>query len=198
MSVYDQNIHILMQLETKDYYDKTTKLAVANFKGKEIYLTEFLYAKNRGLISDVKGHSEFDANYFRLLPYIFMNIEEGYLNTHTNRECYVISDNGGRKIIHVVDNEGFLISIHANRVKEFERFKKKATLMYSNLQGSNCAHFSILSPAGATFWRQASLIEELYTYFSKNCVTINARIENVCDPMDEEIVMVKNTVKKEA
>ncbi len=168
LTPHKTNIDTLLNMPKKPRYDKITKILVATVDGKDIYLTEFLFAKNRGFIEDISGHSEFDIGYFRLLPYVFMNIEEVYLNTQTGRDCYIFTDNTGKKIIHVVDDDRFLISIHANRPKEFERFKKKAVLKKSNLQGSDCAHFSILSPAGATFWRQASLIEQLYSYFSEN------------------------------
>jgi type I restriction-modification system DNA methylase subunit len=191
ISHYQTNITTLMAMPKKTRYDKETKIAVASYDGKDIYLTEFLFAKNRGYIEELRGHSEFAMNYFKLLPYIFMNIEEVYLNLQTGRDCHIFTDNTGKKIIHVIDTDGSLVSIHANREKEFERFKKKAELKKSNLQGSNCAHFSILSPAGATFWRQASLIEELYTHFSKNTLTQDDFIIVV-----DEILTAKETLKK--
>ena len=170
MILYEQNIQILIQLECKEKYDKETKIAVAKFNAKEIYLTEFLFAKNRGLIEDLRGHSEIDVNYFKLLPYIFMQgFDEILRNIHDDRMIYVFFDGTGRRIFHIVDEDNFLVSVFVVCEKNFHKQIGKRFEYISNLQG-RANNSSILSPA-SPFWRQASLIEELYTYFSKT-VTI--------------------------
>jgi len=190
LRLYQANILTLLRLEKKLLYDKETKIAIANHKGKEIFITEFLFAKNRGLIDDLRGHSEFEKEYFILLPYIFMHIEEVYKDLKSNRYCHIFTDDTDKKISHIVDDNGFLISIYCLREKEFERFKKKSELLHQTCKGV-CAHFSILSPARATFWRHASLIRKLYTHFSKNTLTQDDFIVLV-----DEILSAKETLKK--
>ncbi|MGZ8547246.1 MAG: hypothetical protein ACXW33_01390, partial [Sulfuricurvum sp.] len=119
-----------------------------------------------------------------------MNIEEVYKDLKSNRYCHIFTDDTGKKISHVIDDNGFLISIYCLREKEFERFKKKSELLHQACKGV-CAHFSILSPARATFWRHANLIQELYIHFSKNTLTQDDFIVLV-----DEILETKPKIKE--
>jgi hypothetical protein len=167
MILYEQNIQSLMQLECQEKYDKEIKIAVAKCNGQEIYLTEFLYAKQRGLIRDFRGHEEIEKSYFKLLPYLFSHnlFDEIYQNLDNHRFVYSIFDGNGRRIFHVVDEENFLVSVYVISEDRYKRQIEKKFKFTANLS-ERAVISSILSPAGP-FWRQTDLIEELYNYFSK-------------------------------
>ncbi len=163
--LYKKNINYLLNLPQKDKYDKTTKYAISSIGEKKIYITEFLFAKQRGYIKELRGHGEIDINYYKLLPFIFKYYQTKYFDTKSKRFIYMIDDNDGRKISHVLDDDGFLISIYLLRKNELKRFLKKAQLLYTNPDGE--APISpILSPARATFWRHLEMIEQLYQIFT--------------------------------
>ena len=172
MQQYLKNIYNLIYLKKKQKYDKTTKFAVAKINNKEVFLTEFLFAKQRGWIKDLKGHSEIDISYYKLLPWIFNYIQEIYLDLKTNRILYMISDNDNRKIAHVLDENNYLISIYLLREKEFKRFLKKAKKLNPDGEAPTSP---ILSPARAAFWRHPDFIEQLYqkfTYLSNKTILL--------------------------
>lgn len=196
MILYEQNIQILMQLACQEKYDKEIKIAVANFKGKEIYLTEFLYAKQSGLINDFRGHAEIKKSYFKLLPYLFSHnlFDEIYQNLDNHRVVYSIFDGDGRRIFHVLDEENFLVSVYVISEDRFKRQIDKKFKFVANLS-ERAVISSILSPAGP-FWRQTDLIEELYTYFSKNCLMIDSKVYKLYNLTDEERAVVENKSEK--
>jgi len=161
VNLYHQNIDVLLTIKAKAHYDKETKIAIATYEGNDIFITEFLFAKNRGMIETLRGHSEIDKNYFRLLPYIFIHgFDEILENIEDDRVTFVFFDGTGRRIFHVIDSDNFLISVFVVCEKNFQKQLNKRFRYTSNLQGrANIS--SILSPA-SPFWRHASSIEELY------------------------------------
>jgi len=163
--LYKKNIDYLLNLPKKDRYDKTTKYAISHIDNKEIYITEFLFAKQRGYIKELRGHGEIDINYYKLLPFVFQYYKVKYFDTKSKRFIYTIDDNDGRIISHVVDDDAFLISIYLLRKNEFKRFLKKAKVLYTNPDGEAPVS-PILSPARATFWRHLEMIEQLYQIFT--------------------------------
>lgn len=191
MILYEQNIQTLMQLEYQEKYDKEVKITIASYDGKEIYLTEFLYAKQRGLINDFRGHEEIEKGYFKLLPYLFSHnlFDETYQNLDNHRLVYSIFDGDGRRIFHILDEENFLVSVYVISEDRFKRQIDKKFKFVANLS-ERAVISSILSPAGP-FWRQTDLIEELYTYFSKNCITIDSRVYKLYNLTDEEIAIIE-------
>ena len=166
LELYQKNISYLLNLPKKNLYDKTTKYAISNIDNKDIYITEFLFAKQRGYIKDLKGHSEIDINYYKLLPFIFKYYKKKYLDLKSKRYIYTIDDNDNRCISHVLDDENVLISIYILRKREYKRFLKKAKLLNIN-PGGEAPTSPILSPARAAFWRHQDLIKELYQMLSK-------------------------------
>jgi len=130
-----------------------------------VYLTEFLFAKQRGFIKDLKGHSEININYYKLLPFIF-EFCEIYFDLKSKRYLYMIDDNENRKIAHVLDENYFLISIFLLRKKEFKRFLKKSKAIKTYPDGEAPVS-PILSPARAAFWRHPDMIMQLYQNFLK-------------------------------
>jgi len=165
-SLYEQNLNHFLNLLKKERYDKTTKYAIANIDGKEIYITEFLFAKQRGYINELRGHGEIEVGYYRLLPYIFQNIQEIHLDAKNSRLAYIISDNNTRKIYHIVDKDDFLLSIYIVREKEHQRFLKKAKKIIKSNPDGEAPVSPILSPAWAAFWRHLEMIEQLYQIFT--------------------------------
>jgi len=160
--LYEQNINYLLNLPKKEKYNKTIKYAVSNIDGQEIFLTQFLFAKQRGYIKDLKGHSEIEIGYYKLLPFLFWYIEEIHLDSKSGRKAYIISDNDGRKIYHIVDVDGSLLSIYIVRDKEHKRFLKKAKEVIIPYPNGEAPVSPILSPAWAAFWRHSEMIELLY------------------------------------
>lgn len=196
MILYEQNIQILMQLTYQEKYDKEVKITIAFYDGKEIYLTEFLYAKQRGLINDFRGHEEIEKNYFKLLPYLFSHnlFDETYQNLDNHRLVYSIFDGDGRRIFHILDEENFLVSVYVISEDRFKRQINKKFKFVANLS-ERAVISSILSPAGP-FWRQTDLIEELYTHFSKSCLTIDSSVYKLYNLTDKEIVIIENKSEK--
>ena len=174
MQKYLNNINYLINLPKKNHYDKTTKFAVAKINNKEIFLTEFLFAKQRGWIKDLRGHSEIDINYYKLLPWIFNYIQEIHYDSKSTRLAYIIDDNNKKKIYHIVDKDNYLLSIYVVREKEHYRFLKKAKKVLKNPDGEAPAS-PILSPAWAAFWHHPDFIEQLYqkfTYLSNKTILL--------------------------
>jgi thiamine-phosphate pyrophosphorylase len=179
VNLYHQNIDLLLTIKAKFFYDKETKIAIASYGSNDIFITEFLFAKNRGMIETLRGHSEIEKNYFRLLPYIFIHgFDEILENIEDDRVTFVLFDGTGRRIFHVVDSDNFLISVFVVCEKNFQKQLNKRFRYKSNLQGrANIS--SILSPA-SPFWRHASSIEELYQKLRQSMMKINSYL--ITDP----------------
>lgn len=179
MHLYHKNIDELLAIKVKEHYDKETKIAIASYEGNDIFITEFLFAKNRGMIHDLRGHSEIDKGYFRLLPYIFINgFDEILENIDDTRVTFILFDGTGRRIFHVVDTNNFLISVFVVCEKNFQKQLNKRYRYRSNLQGrANVS--SILSPA-SPFWRHASSIEELYQKLRQSIMKMKSYL--ITDP----------------
>ncbi len=191
LAIPHANISKLLQLQSQKRYDKEAKIKVASHNEKDIFITEFLFAKNRGMIEDLRGHGEIHINYFRLLPFIFSHnlFDEIYQNLDNHRIIYSIFDGENRRIFHVLDEEYFLVSIYVISEDRFKRQINKKFKFISNLS-ERAVISSILSPAGP-FWRQIDLIEELYTHFAKNHTTQEDFIVLV-----DAILESKSTIKK--
>ncbi len=171
LTQYKNNINILLNLQSKKYYDNETPIVIGKYKEQEIKITEFLFAKNRGYILDLKGHSEISEEYFTLLPYLFcFDLFDEYLeNINDDRNIFVLFDGAGHRIMHVIDANSKLVSVFVVSEKNFKKQLGRRFRYQTNLQGrANLS--SILSPA-SPFWRQASSIEEVYLHLSKNTLT---------------------------
>ncbi len=214
---YIQNTNYLLTMPKKAKYDKITKYAVGEIDGQEIYMTEFLMAKELGYIEKFQGHGEL-KEYLRLLPFLFssMLFERLYYDTKSQRDVYMLDDFDGRKIAHVVDEENYLLSVYLLRKNEHKRFLKKATMRKEYLSGEapvspilsparaafwrhldthhsskrEGGHFSILSPA-RPFWRHLDLLEQLYHDLAKNTITQEPFIALV-----DEIMAAKEKITK--
>ncbi len=159
-TLYLQNLDYLFSMQKKQRYDRETKYAIGLLNNKEIYLTEFLFAKQIGYLEKFQGHKEF-KEYYRLLPFVFSNnlFDEVFENIQNSRALYSIFYRKNDRIFHVVDEENYLVSIYANSEKNFlKQIDKRYTLIKPAREGG---YFSILSPA-EPFWRQADLIQKLY------------------------------------
>jgi len=145
----------------KARYDKETRYAVGELDGQEIYISEFLYAKNRGWLKEFVGHKEIQKEYLKLIPYIFAYklYDEVLENIKDGRKIYSVNLEKWR-FFHIIDENNFLISFfvmgNLNFTKQLN--KRFRYILKSEREGG---HFSILSPA-RPFWRQSDLIEQLY------------------------------------
>ncbi len=167
---FEQNIATLLALQPKPQFNKTTKYSVAKINDQTIYLTEFLFAKQRGLIHNLQGHTDIAIEYYKLLPYIFNNIQEIHYDSKSTRKAYIIDDIAGKKIYHIIDEEGFLLTIYVVREKEHKRFLKKAKEVIKTEPDGEAPGSPILSPAWAAFWRHPDLIEQLYHIFRNHAL----------------------------
>jgi len=173
--VYNMNIDKLLETKKDKKIFDTEKRLIAIYKNSQnIYISEFTYAKIRGYIDSLHSHPEIEKNYFKLLPYIFENIDNVYKNSNNDRLIYsVILDNKKRRMLHVVE-DGLILSVYIVRDKSFQkqldngRFKEVET----NQQGRTANPFIVgellphsLQRAVASkeaFWRQTDLLEILY------------------------------------
>lgn len=67
---------------------------IASFEGKDIFVTEFLYAKIQSILESHHGHKEIVDEYVNILPFVFLNYDE-----------IIIDKRNSRKIISIFDNE---------------------------------------------------------------------------------------------
>ncbi len=166
---YLDNINYLLNMPKKAKYDKNKKYAIAEFKGREIYTTEFLMAKELGYIDKFQGHSEL-KEYLKLIPYLFANkyFNDIYKNIDNNRTIYALNENE-RKIFHIIDEKNYLVSIFVVSKRNFEKQLGRRFTHIESLDGGTATPH-ILSPA-RPFWRHLSLFEELYQKIKQKSIT---------------------------
>ncbi len=171
LEFYIRNIQNLLMLEKQEHYENEQSIIIARYQNNDIKITEFLFAKQRGYITDFQGHSEILKEYFMLIPYLFQLdlFDESLENINNDRKIVTLRDGVGHRVMHVIDCENKLVSIFVVNDKKFNNQLNKRFRYTSNPQ-ERAAISSILSPA-RPFWRHASMIEELYTHFYKNRVT---------------------------
>ncbi len=167
---HKENINYLLTMPKKEKYNKTTKYSVASFGDKDIYMTEFLYAKNRGWIQNLSGHKEIEKEYLKFIPYLFsFNLfDEVLKNIKDERNIYVMKMDGHR-FFHVIDEKNFLISFFVMGDLNFNKQLDKR-FQHKNKSKREGGHFSILSPA-RPFWRHLDLLEILYQDLEKKAIT---------------------------
>ena len=185
--LYKKNIEYLLDMPQKEIYDKTTKYLVAEVESNQIYLSEFLFAKNRGFIANLQSHSEIDQNYFKLLPYILKE-SETYQNKDNKRIIYAIKlDEKGRRMLHIVDEYGFIVSIFVVREKSFEKQIRNGRIEI-NQQGGTAIPLTVgellphslqLGSCHKALWRQTDLLELLYQELTKKSISQNDFIKLV-------------------
>jgi len=160
MTLYLQNINYLLTMPKKEKYDKLTKYVIGKIDEKEIFITEFLMAKQLGFIDKFQGHSEL-KEYLKLVPYIFTqkNFDDIYQNINDNRTTYSINENS-RKIFHIIDENNFLVSVFIISKVNFKKQLNRRFKHIKNLNGGTATPH-ILSPA-RPFWHHLDLIEKLY------------------------------------
>jgi hypothetical protein len=183
------NIDKLLETKKDKKIFDTEKRLIAIYKNSQnIYISEFTYAKIRGYIDSLHSHPEIEKNYFKLLPYIFENIDNVYKNSNNDRLIYsVILDNKKRRMLHVVE-DGLILSVYIVRDKSFQKqLDKKFRISKSTREGG---YFSILSPA-EPFWRQVDLIESLYQELSQKSISQNDFIKLVDIILDSKEKIAK-------
>lgn len=185
---YQDNVEYLLNMPRKKRYDNEKKIAISYLQGKEIYITEFLFAKQRGYIFGVQGHDDILVEYYKLLPYIFSNFlfDEVFQNIDNKRLIYSLFDLNGRRIFHVIDNENKLISIY---IVSKDKYKRQIDRKFKKVDRWEGGHFSILSPA-EPFWRHLPTLIRLYQNFQKNSITQDDFIEKV-----DNILNAKEKIK---
>ena len=173
---YLKNIEYLTNMPKKERYNKKTRYAVGIYNNKEIYLTEFLVAKQFGYIEKFQGHKEL-KNYFKLIPFVFSNnmFDEIFQNLDNGREIYSFFYKKNYRLFHILDENNDLVSCFVNSEKNFNKQINKKFIFKSAREGG---YFSILSPA-EPFWRHADLIDELYQKLKNNSISQNDFIKLV-------------------
>ena len=185
---YQENVEYFLNMPRKKRYDNEKKIAISYLKGKEIYITEFLFAKQRGYIFGLQGHDDIFVEYYKLLPYIFSNFlfDEVFQNIDNKRLIYSLFDQNGRRIFHVIDNKNKLISVY---IVSKDKYKRQIDRKFKKVDRWEGGHFSILSPA-EPFWRHLSTLLKLYQNFQKNSITQDDFIEKV-----DKILSAKEKIK---
>jgi len=152
----------------KEKYDKSIKYAIGAIEGKEIYLSEFLFAKQRGYIGKLQGHDDIFVEYYLLLPYVFSNFlfDEVFQNIENKRVIYSLFDQHERRVFHVIDSDGSLVSVYIVSKDKYERQINKKFVKVDRREGG---HFSILSPA-EPFWRHLPTLKRLYHDLEKKTI----------------------------
>jgi len=183
------NTNTLLQMPKKDKYDKTTKYAIGEIEGREIYITEFLMAKELGYIDRFQGHREL-ISYLKLIPFLFVNscFHDMYKNIHDNRVIFAINENE-RKIFHVVDENDFLVSVFVVSKQNFEKRLGRRFIHIRNLDGGTATPH-ILSPA-RPFWRHLGSVDALYQDLEKKTITQNDFI-----PLVDAVLDAKDKIAK--
>ena len=163
------NINYLLNIEKKEKYDKITKLKVANINSKPVYLTEFLFAKQRSFIKDLKEHSKIDIYFYKLLPFV---INKYYLilkNKENDRISYIVKIDNKRNLLILIEND-LIISLFLVNNKNLYRQIKNKRFKIINQLGGTATPLIQNWPAGScqkAFWRQADCIKLLYQNFLK-------------------------------
>ncbi len=185
---YQENVQYLLNMPRKKRYDNEKKIAISYLKGREICITEFLFAKQRGYIFGLQGHDDIFIEYYKLLPYIFSNFlfDEVFQNIDNKRLIYSLFDQNGRRIFHVIDNENKLISVY---IVSKDKYKRQIDRKFKKVDRWEGGHFSILSPA-EPFWRHLPTLIRLYQNFQKNSITQDDFIEKV-----DKILNAKEKIK---
>jgi len=169
-SLYLKNIDYLLNMPKKEKYDKETRYPVAIYDNKEIFLTEFLVAKQFGYLPKFQGHGEL-KEYFRLLPFVFSNnmFDEIFENLDNKRDIYSFFYSKDYRMFHILDENNDLVSCFVNSSKNFNKQIDKKFVLKSAREGG---YFSILSPA-EPFWRQADFMEQLYQDLEQKSISQN-------------------------
>jgi hypothetical protein len=132
-SLYTKNINYLLNMLKKQKYDKTTKYAIAFVDNKEIFITEFLMAKQLGLLPEFQGHSEL-KEYMKLIPFLFAQnyFNAIFKNIKDDRIIYSLNENS-RKIFHIVDENNFLVSVFIVSEVNFNKQLNRRFKLIKNL-----------------------------------------------------------------
>jgi len=173
MNKYLKNLNYLVNLPKKKKYDKSKTYAIAKYNNKEIYITEFLIAKQLGYLEKFQGHKEL-KDYLKLVPLLFKYnyFNDIYQNIKDDRIIFSLNENS-RKIFHIVDKNDFLVSVFVISEVNFKKQLNRRFKLIKNLNGGTATPH-ILSPA-RPFWRHLDLIEQLYQELSYKSIKIKQR-----------------------
>ena len=171
-SLYHKNIAKLLETKNdKKIYD-TSKIEIATIEDdKKLYMSEFTYAKIRGYIKSLNSHSEIEADYFRLLPYLFDSVSYAiYKNSNNDRLVYVQNLDEKRKMLYIVD-DSLILSMYIVNNKKFDKQVKNGRIVKINQLGETAKplivgellpHSLQRAVAETAFWRQTDLLKALY------------------------------------
>ena len=193
---HKENIDYFLTMPKKAKYDKTTKYAIGSCDTQEIYLSEFLFAKQRGYIGKLQGHDDILVAYYSLLPFVLNGFlfDEKFQNIKNKRVIYSLFDQQDRRIFHVIDHDGSLVSVYIVSKEKYERQIDKKFVKIDEWEGG---HFSILSPA-EPFWRHSPILEQLYHDLAKKTITQEPfiRLVDAIIASKEKIVTYKKHIDK--
>ena len=180
VGTYDKNIKYIIDLPKQMRFDREKKYKILSLNGKEFYITEFLFAKQRGYIKDYIGHTDLDLLFYKLLPYVEKSLYIVFKNSDDKRVSYGINVDNERTLLIVTDND-FIISIFIQNNKKLNKQIKNKRLIVENQFGGTAFPLTLSCPAGScqqkAFWRQTDLIELLYQNLQKKSISYKEKKE---------------------
>ena len=168
IAIYLENMNYLLNLPKKERYDKATRYAIGEIEGEEIYMTEFLMAKELGYIQKFHGHREL-GEYLRLISFLlcYKIFDDRFENLDNSRTIFSIEEND-RKIFHIIDKENFLVSVFVISKVNFTKQLNRRFYHTASLSGGTATPH-ILSPA-RPFWRHSDLLLQVYQNFKNTAI----------------------------
>nr|MBL0703795.1 hypothetical protein [Sulfurospirillum sp.] len=162
--IHKENINYLINLPHQKRYIKDKKLAVTTIQGKEYFITEFLFAKQRGYIKNYDGHVDLDIAFYKIIPFIESHIYIVLENCDDKRVVYGANLDDKRTLL-IATNDDIILSVLVQNNKNLAKQIKNGRLNEVNQLGETTSPLTLNCPAGScskAFWRQTDLIQLLY------------------------------------
>jgi len=172
---YDKNINHLINLSDKMRYKRDVKFAITAIDNKELYITEFLFAKQRGYVDKYLGHTDLNLNFYKTIPYMEKYICMLLKNSDDGRFVYGVNLDNKRTLLIVLDDD-LIVSIFIQNNKKLQKqIKNGRFTKIEKIQFGETANPLILDcPAGScskAFWRQTESLELLYQKLNSKSIS---------------------------
>ena len=170
---YQKNINYLINLPQQKRYDRDKKFTITTIDNQELYITEFLFAKQRGYIEKYQGHIDLDLSFYKLLSHIDKNLYTIFENSDDKRLIYGINLDNKRTLLIATENN-LILSIFIQNNKNLNKQILNGRLNTKNQLGETTNPLTLNRPAGScpkAFWRQTDFLELLYQDLTKMSIS---------------------------
>jgi len=171
--LYEENINYLINLPHQKRYDRKKRFVITTIDNKELYITEFLFAKQRGYIEKYQGHTDLDLSFYKLLIYMNKNLYIIFENSDDKRLIYGINLDNKRTLLIATENN-VILSIFLQNNKNLNKQITNGRLNIRNQFGETTNPLTLNRPAGScpkAFWRQTDFLELLYQDLTKMSIS---------------------------